>query len=559
MKPLLFFIKQLSFYRRELMIGIMLSITLAISSIALLSLSGWFISAAAFAGLSIATASVFNYFLPAGMIRFLALIRIASRYADRVINHHYTFKILTQLRVWFYEKLIPLSPARLLSQRSGDLLNRMVNDIDTLDHLYLNIVSPFLISFLIIIASTAFIAYFAHFIALINLFIILIAIIFICFITLKNAIQIGKKIQHAQAALRIQIVDSLQGFVDLLLFQNKATRESALDHQQNALTDNQKKFSHAKAFIISAMCLASGISLFSALWIGIPLVHQNKLNGAILAMIILLIVALYEQLMTLPFACLSLGKTKESANRLFSIANQVPAVVFPHKVGSLASARASIAANKCDHVLALQNVSFCYPDRPTLIVENFSLTIPAGAHIGITAPSGFGKTTLLNLIARIFDPTAGNILLGNTDLKNFPETDLRKLISYVTQQVHIFNASIRDNMTLFNPNIADDFIWHALEKMDLTDTIMKSTDGLNTMMGEFGKNFSGGQIRRIAITRALLVNTPILLMDEPSTGLDDPLTDRIWKNCEGDFKNKTVIVATHDPILLEKMADRIEL
>jgi ATP-binding cassette subfamily C protein CydC len=452
--------------------------------------------------------------------------------------------------VWFYEKLIPLSPARLLSQRSGDLLNRMVNDIDTLDHLYLNILSPFLISFVMIIASTLFIAYFAKPIALINVSIILTAIVFISLISLKKAISIGKKIQHAQATLRIQMIDSLQGFVDLLLFQDKKTRLSALN-KQNALIDNQKKLSHAKAFIISAMSFASGINIFCALWIGIPLVNQNQLSGAILAMIILLIIALYEQLMILPLACLALGKTKESANRLLSIANQAPAVVF---LSSDCGARTSIAANQCDHALAFQNVSFSYPDRPKLIFDDFSLTVPANKHIGISAPSGFGKTTLLNLIARIVDPKTGHILLGNADLKSFSEVDLRKLISYVTQQIHIFNASVRDNVTLFQPEIADDLIWHELEKMDLADTILKSSDGLNTMMGEFGKNFSGGQIRRVAIARALLANTPILLMDEPSTGLEDKLTDRIWKNCEKDFKNKTVIIATHDPILLEKMA-----
>ncbi len=554
MKPLLFFIKQLSAHKSELAIGIVLSITLAISSIALLSLSGWFISAAAFAGLSIATASAFNYFLPASMVRFLALIRIASRYADRVINHDYTFKILTQLRVWFYKKLIPLSPARLLSYRSGDLLSRLVHDIDTLDHLYLNIASPFLISCLMIIASAIFIAYFAKSVALINVSIILIAIIFICSITLKKAMYIGKKIQHAQTALRIQIIDSLQGFVDLLLFQTKATRESALDQQQKTLIDYQKKFIHAKAFIISTMALASGISIFSALWIGIPLVNQNRLNGAILAMIILLIIALYEQLMTLPFACLALGKTTESANRLFSIANQTPAVVFAESdLGALASSGATIAANQFDHALVFKNISFSYPDRHKLIIDNFSLTVSAGAHIGITGPSGFGKTTLLNLIARIFDPTTGNILLGNTDLKNFSETNLRQLITYVTQQIHIFNASVRDNITLFQPEIPDDLIWHELEKMDLANTMMKSSDGLNTIMGEFGKNFSGGQIRRIAIARALIVNAPILLLDEPSTGLENQLIDRIWKNCEKTFAHKTLIIATHEKQLLEKL------
>src|SRR3990167_9081310 len=168
MSSLWFFIKKLSTYRLQLLISLLLSIALAVSSIALLTLSGWFISAAAFAGLAATTAIAFNYFIPAAVIRLLAFIRILSRYQDRVTSHDFTLKILSTLRVWFYQQLIPLTPAHLLTHRSGDLLNRFVNDVNTLDHLYLNVLSPFFMTIILSAGITLFIGYFSLPLALIT-------------------------------------------------------------------------------------------------------------------------------------------------------------------------------------------------------------------------------------------------------------------------------------------------------------------------------------------------------------------------------------------------------
>src|SRR3990167_1385322 len=207
MNSLLFFIKKLTAYKRELLVGILLSITLAASAIALLTLSGWFISAAAFAGLTIISASVFNYFIPASLIRLLAFILILSRYGDRVVNHDFTFRILSNLRVWFYKKLIPLAPAHLLSHRSGDLLNRIVNDIDTLDHLYLNVLSPLIVALFLLISITLFTAYFTIHLALIIFIMLCIALTLIPVITFTKSKKMGKQIQDTTAQLRIQTVD----------------------------------------------------------------------------------------------------------------------------------------------------------------------------------------------------------------------------------------------------------------------------------------------------------------------------------------------------------------
>lgn len=552
MRSLLFFSKQLFQYRFQLLLGVFLSLILALSSIALLSLSGWFISSAAFAGLTLITATHFNYFIPAASIRFLALIRILSRYFDRTINHDYTFRILANLRTWFYAQLIPLAPAHLLKKRSGDLLNRIVHDIDTLDQLYLNMLSPVFISLVAIVVITLFIAHFSFMLSLSILGMIVFSLFLIGLMTIFYSQKIGTDIQQSTALLRICSLDFLQGFIDFLLFIKKENRLKFIHVALLQLTLAQKKLSILKGFAISGMQLFSGITVFVVLMIGIPLVNRNVISGAILAMIILMIIVTYEQLLMLPTTFLALGKTMEAANRLRDITLEKPAVVFCSE---------SVAIKNYD--LRINDVCFSYQtDRQSTIKSSIqlpNLSIPFHSKLGITGPSGSGKTTLAYLLTRIYDPISGEITIDNINLKKISEDNLRKTISLVTQRVHIFSASVRDNLTLLRDDISDQHCYDVLEKMEMADVIRALPEGLNTWMGEFGNHFSGGQIRRIAIARALLANTPILILDEPSTGLEKALMQRIWKNCESDFQNKTVIVMTHDKALLKILENTIQL
>lgn len=542
MKSLFFFIKKLSAHRLSLIAGIVLSIILAICSIALLSLSGWFISAAAFAGLSVTTAAAFNYFIPAASIRFLALMRILSRYFDRVINHDSTFKILATLRVWFYRQLIPLSPAKLLSKRSGDLLNNIVNDIDTLDHLYLNVLSPFIVSIVITLLFTLFINYFSTLLAHVVGVMSIITLTLIPIITYHFGKKIGRDSQEATAAMRVKIVETLQGFLDLSLLMPYEKRLNLLALEQIQLSNIQRKFSLLKGFVIAAVQFLLSITLFLLLFFGIPAVNHHHLSGAELTMITLLLIAAFEQFLALPFAALSLGKAQQAANRLLNIATQKPSVSFPINF--------SVVTN---NEIIFKAVSFTYPHRISPVIDNFNLTIPANTHIGITGVSGCGKTTLMYLLARIWNPTSGELWLGEQPIAQYPETELRKKICFITQHVHIFNASIKDNLTLMQNSISDEACFEVLKKVELADLIYALPEGLNTIMGEFGRNFSGGQVRRLSIARALLTNASILIFDEPSTGLDASLVEKIWRNCESNFKNKTVIVITHDDYLLTRM------
>lgn|SRR3990167_940892 len=543
MNALIFFIKQFKSHGWQLILSIALSIILSISAIGLLALSGWFISASAFAGLNIFLASNFNYFLPAATIRYLALMRIISRYFERVTSHDVTFKILTNLRVWFYQKLIPLSPAKLMQKHSSALLSSLVQNIDTLDHLYLRLISPVITAVFVIFFVNIFLFYFSKTICIV----VLSSMIFILFLLTTTAAVSGKKmgddILHFTSALRQKSVDYIQGLGDLLFLINKTERFDALTQNQQHLALAQKKMIRLKGVILSLFSLFSGITIYFILKIGILAVLKNQLNVAELTMIILCAIAAFEQLILLPLAALSVGKTVRAATTILEITSQKPVVLFLN--------HPDLKIN--NYHLTISNLKFSYPNTNYDTLNNINLEIRENTKLGIAGPSGSGKTTILNLIARIWDPISGDILIGNNNLKHFSESDLRNQVAFATQKVHIFNDSVRNNLSLFQKNISDETLITILKAVELADYVLSLEYGLNTMMGEFGKHFSGGQIRRISIARALLKNTPILLLDEPSTGLNDDLMFRIWQNCEAHFKNKTVIIATHDEKLLMQM------
>lgn len=550
MNDLWFFIKKLAEYKKNLFLGLLLTIILTAASISLLTLSGWFIAAAGFAGLTAITASQFNYFLPAGSIRFLALIRIASRYGDRVINHDYTFKILTTLRVWFYQSLIPLTPTHLFTYRSGDLQNQFINDIETLNHLYLRVASPLFIAIITLFGVCFFIHFYSIKLAYYLLIIFILTLTLLPLLTVKISIRAGKQIAIATSELRTHTIDSVQGLTDIILNLPKHQWTQSMEQANARLLRAQAQLAKLKGCILALMTGLSVISILATLSVGMPLIQHKILSGPILAMMILCIIAAFEQITALPLSLIHLGKTTESARRLLKTAKTIPLITFPLQ---------SITPISNHPSITMKNITFHYPNNPLYIFKHFSLQVPFGSTIALTGPSGIGKSTLLQLIARIWDPNNGDIMLDRAALTSISDNDLRNNVTLVTQRVHIFNNSIRDNLTLMNEAITDDKIMETLYIFDLDTLIVNLPNGLNTQMGEFGKHFSGGQIRRFALARALLHDAPIQLWDEPTTGLNDDLIEKMWGRLTQTLQNKTVIIATHHPLLLKKIKQKIDL
>lgn len=528
--------------------GILLSLITLMAGISLLALSGWFIAATAAASLSYAVASQFNYFLPAAAVRFFSLLRIIGRYGERVLTHQATFKILTDIRLWFYRQLEPLAPAHLLSYHSGDLLTRMVADIDALDNLYIRVLTPtvslILISIFLLLGLAGLIDWF---LAVTVLCLMGITALLVPLFTACLAHSSSQALTQKQAQLQMAIINYLQGLAEFKLFSQDQAQQQQLQAHNQAFIQLQQRMSIYRGIGAALLSLLLGITLLLAVWITVGLVAEHQLNGALIALVALSVMAISEAIMPLPTAYQYLGKTIAAAKRITHICQQQPCVTFRHEE--------NLSMSHYD--IEYRNISFAY-DPKSCLIQNFNCHIQQNEKIAIMGCTGSGKSTLIHLLARVWDVNSGHISIGGIALQEFPEAQLRSMMNLVTQHAHIFDGTIRDNLLLAvsTDNISDDSLWQVLQQVELDTVIADLPQGLDSRVGEQGCYFSGGQKKRLVIARALLKDAPIIILDEPSEGLDRITADKLLTSLEKNCNDKTLIVVTHDKRVAQRM-DRI--
>ncbi|MDA0911338.1 MAG: ATP-binding cassette domain-containing protein, partial [Proteobacteria bacterium] len=208
------------------------------------------------------------------------------------------------------------------------------------------------------------------------------------------------------------------------------------------------------------------------------------------------------------------------------------------------------------NTISFENISFSYPGRNKFIYEHFNLEIPANEKLAIVGATGCGKSTIVSLLARFYAPSAGKISIGGIDIAQFTESQLRQQITIISQHAHIFNGSIRDNLLIANSNATDEMLWHALHVVDLKNFALELPRQLDSWTGEHGRHLSKGQQKRLSLARAVLSQTPILILDEPTEGLDKVIERKVIDNLQAVFKDKTVIIITHNDTLLSSV-DRV--
>lgn len=518
----------------QMILGLLLNLLASISAVALMALSGWLICACAVAGLNHATAVYFNYLIPAGGIRAFALLRIGSRYGERLITHDVTFRILADLRVWFYRKIEPLAPTYFIRYRSGDLLNRCTVDIDTLDQIYLRLLLPLLVALTLSVVMFFFIDYISWKIALLVFLMMLFVIVVTNLLFGWIAKRLSKELLLTKANFRTALLDSLHGMKEILLFTTMTTCLQQLFTNYQNIATCQRRLNYCRSSAVFLVTLVSGMAIWLLLYFGISMVHHHLFSGAILCLLVLATLAAFEILTPLPSAFTNIGSSMIAVNRLQEIAQTKPEIIYP-KQNQIITQPLEIK---------FKDVAFSY-DSFLNILTDFNLSIPYQAKLAISGPSGIGKSTILHLLARFFDPTLGSILIGDVNLKKLSEAEVRKTMTLIDQQDHIFNMSIRDNLLIANPQANDKKLWQVLTAVNLDQTVRKTTQQLATQMGEFGECFSLGQLRRISLARALLRNSPIVLLDEPTEGLDNKNAKLIWQLILDEFRQATVIVVTH--------------
>lgn len=515
-------------YFWQIVIGLSLAILTLFASVFLLSLSGWFLASTAVAG--VAGLYTFNYMLPAAGVRAAAIVRTASRYAERLVDHNTTFKILAYLRTLAFSKILPLSANQLAQYQKADLLNRFIVDIDALDHLYLKLFSPIVTALIIIVMLFVGLSYINLPIALIISIILTITLLAIPVIFYHAGKQLGETLAKQQSEYRALLINYLQGQAELTLFNAQDRYRVKLDKLESDWLYHQQKQSTLVALSSALVILIAGFLTLLVLWL---ITHYTL--SPLVALFVFVCLASSEILAPIPTAFIFLGQVLASAKRTTALFNQTPDIKFTEqgKVIDLTTAK-----------LQFNDISFSYPNQPFAVLNHFSLTIEAGKHIGLIGKTGCGKSTLLNLVTRTWDPTSGNIFINDTPINQLDEPTLRKVIAVVPQVITIFSDTLRKNLLIGDPKASDQQLIDVLQQVELSK-LLSTEHGLDLPLGQGGRSLSGGEIRRIGIARALLHNSPLVLMDEPTESLDQQTEQQIIQLIKQTCQNKTLLMVTH--------------
>lgn len=524
----------LALYKRHfwlLTLGVVLAIVTLLASIGLITLSGWFLSASAVVGVS--GLYSFNYMLPAAGVRGAAITRTAGRYFERLVSHDATFRVLQHLRVSTFSKLLPLSPAGLARFRQGELLNRIVADVDTLDHLYLRVISPLVGALVTIVVVTIGLSILDVTLALTLGGIMLLTLLLLPPLFYRAGKPTGEKLTTLRGEYRQQVTSWLQGQAELTIFGASERYRAQMENTELSWHDAQRRQSELTALSQAVMLLINAVAVLAMLWLAAGGVGGDTQPGALIALFVFCALAAFEALAPVTGAFQHLGQVIASAVRITQITQYPPEVRFDD---NQTPPPAQVA-------LTLDNVSFSYPQQPQKALDGISLQISAGEHVAILGRTGCGKSTLLQLLTRAWDPAVGEIAINDQPLASLSEPALRASISVVPQRVHLFSATLRDNLRLASPTATDETLAAVLAQVGLEKLLDES--GLNSWLGEGGRQLSGGELRRLAVARALLHDAPLLLLDEPTEGLDATTESQILDLLERVTVGKTVLMVTH--------------
>jgi ATP-binding cassette, subfamily C, bacterial CydC len=531
-------------YWRWMALGAGLSLITLLANVALMAIAGWFIASMALAGIA---QTAFDYFTPAAAIRACAIVRTAGRYVERLVTHEATLRLLAQLRVWFFAGIEPLAPARLSDLRGADLLGRIQADIDSLNHVYLRVFVPVAVaavgSLVIVSAAAAFSTpvALALFVSLLLAGVVLPAFVF------ARANEPSRAGVKLRARMRETIVDSLQGMGELRVYGAQETYASRIDQLSERLVATQSKVSRLNGFSQGVLTVSASFAMWVALLLTVPRVGDGSLSPANLAMLALLVLASFEAVLPLPLAMQMLGESLAAARRIFALVDGKPAVIDPPRLAALPSGSD----------LSLRGVKMRYRDDAAWALDDVSFDLPAGRRIAVIGESGAGKSSLANVLLRLWDYQSGSIRLGGAELRACAAQDVRARIAVVAQDCYLFNATIRENLLLARPDADEALLEAACRSAQLHDFIASLPQGYDTEIGEAGTRLSGGQARRLAIARALLLDAPILVLDEPTEGLDSVTEQALLQAVMQLMEGRSVLLVTHRLSALTDLVDEV--
>jgi ATP-binding cassette subfamily C protein CydC len=544
MKTFLRLLRFLWPFRWRIALAFLLGSLMIASNMLLLSLAAYLIADAAIVTLIVLLT------VPITIVRFMGVLRAAARYFERLVSHDTTFRLLARLRVWTYNHLEPLAPAQFW--RSGDLLARLVADVDELQNIYLRLVSPIIIAVLIALLTFDLFAIFDVRLAWIAVAALAAVGVGVPLLSRRLASGLGTRHLALRGELNAHIVDGVQGVQDLLAYGSASAQVEKVITLDRLLAQIQRRLASIGGLQEGLNDLLTNLGLWGILMLAIPLATSRAIDSVYLGFLVMLLLASFEAVQPLAQAFQSLGHSLAAGERLFKIAETAPPVVESASPLPLPAQR--------EHELAFEQVHFAYPTGgQSEVLHDIDLRIAPGRRVAVVGPSGAGKSTLLRLALRFWDSQQGAIRLDGQDIRHFALADLRSLMGVVTQDTYLFNTTIRSNLLLARADASEQEMRQALEQAQLGDFIRQLPQGLNTWIGEQGLRLSGGERQRLAIARALLKDAPILLLDEVTANLDSSTERALLDALDTLMRGRTTLLVTHRLVLMERMDEILVL
>jgi len=487
-------------------------------------------------------------------VRFFGIARGVFRYLERLVSHSATFRLLADLRVWFYKALQPLVPARLMTLkngtqqelRSGDLLRRAVSDVDTLQNFYIRVLAPPLVAVLVALCMWIFLGAFGGIFGLVYLGFFLLSSVIVPLLAQRASNKLGQQMVVMRAGLHVQLVDSVQGIADLVAFGQVQQQAARIQEMTKKLNTMQMTMAYIGGTQSAFTNFFMNVTAWSMLFVATPYVHSGQLNGIFLALLVLSALASFEIVLPLPGAFQQLGGNLKAASRLFEIISAQSAVQDPVQP----------TPEPQDMTIRVEHLSFRYDTNEPYVLRDITFTLKPDQCLLLVGPSGSGKSTLTRLLLRFFDYQEGRIELGGHDLRDYSQDDLYKLVSVVEQDTHLFNTTIRENLMLARPGASEEEMIEAMKKAQLHQFVQTLPNGYGTHVGEQGLLLSGGERQRLAIARAFLKDAPIVILDEPTVNLDAIAERNVLQAIQALRQGRSTLMVMHR-LTTMKMADEI--
>jgi len=470
------------------------------------------------------------------VVRFLALARPLARYLERLASHDLALRALGRIRASVYERIEPLAPAELAAFRRGDLVSRLVADVDDLQGLYLRGLGPPVVGLVVAVSCVIAVAFVLPAAALVLALGLALGGIAVPLLAAGLGRRIGCRHAAARGELTAELVELLHGAEELAAY---GREDDALDRVRDAdreLVGLGHRDALVSGIADAGSILFAGLTAAGVLAVAVAAHDAGSLDRVLVAALALLAISSFDAVAPLPDAARELSRTLSAGRRILELTGREPAVTDPDR-----------PQRPRPGAVELHDVTARYAPGDPPVLERFDLRIDPGARVALVGPSGSGKTTVTSLLLRFLDPEHGRVTIGGRDVRELRQEDVRSTFALAGQEAHVFDSTIRENLRLACPEATEEALHEVLRRVRLDDWVRSLAHGLDTHVGEEGARLSGGQRQRLVVGRALLMDAPVLVLDEPTAHLDGPTAEALVTDVFDAADDRSVLLITHRP------------